>query len=212
MARDITQESKTIRNGNRYVTELSGTGVFPRDSDRLFVQYENLRLAIYNRYAPGLGSEASKDELRSYIDEQFIRLVKEYEVNSAVDFPGYVKTKLNMRVKHVFMHNYFRDRNREPLVVAEGDYNKETGVEDTTDDYVRHEMTMLIDAIVSPVNPTEIERDILDLMLREKGYTDIQVMEALSKKHEVTQGEIRDTIRQLREFIRHRLQEIESAE
>lgn len=212
MVRDVSKEAHTIRNGNRYITELNGTGVFPRDSDRLFVQYENLRLSIYGRYAPLLGSEASKGELMSYIDEQFIRLVKEYEVNSAVDFPGYVKTKLNMRVKHVYMHNHFRDLDRERLAVNDDDYQLEESSEKVATDYVEHEMHMLMDAITSPVTPTPIEQDILELMLKEKGYTDIQIMEALSTKYGITQGEVRDTIRQLREFIRSRLLELQEQE
>lgn len=115
MPRDISKEQAIIRNGNRFVTEEGGNGVFMRDADRLFYQYRNLRWRIFRDHESKFNSDIAKDDLMAYINEQFIRLCKEYEINGEVDFAGYVKKVLNLRVKHVFIKNYFRDMHRETL-------------------------------------------------------------------------------------------------
>jgi len=65
-------------NGNRFLTNTDAhTGVFLRDVDKLFVQYKNLRMSVYNQYKGYLPDAATRAELWSYISEQFVRLVKE---------------------------------------------------------------------------------------------------------------------------------------
>ena len=115
MARDVEKEQSMIRNGNRYVREQEGTGVFVRDVDRLYVQYTNLRHKVYNSYKDNFSDEATQQELKSYIDEQFVKLTKEYEINGDIDFPGYIKRMLNQRVRGTILKNKFRDNNRERL-------------------------------------------------------------------------------------------------
>lgn len=51
--------------------------------------------------------KAKVDDLKSYIDYQFVKLVKEYDPNSAVDFPAYIKKKLTLRTKHSYIKRYF---------------------------------------------------------------------------------------------------------
>lgn len=49
----------------------------------------------YNKY---WATKADKDELYSYIVDTFISLVYEYDINSEVDFQGYIKRMLDIRV------------------------------------------------------------------------------------------------------------------
>lgn len=133
MVRDLNKEAKKIRNGNRFVEESEGKGVFSRDVDRLFLEYTNLRKKIYNMHAGAFNDEATKEELRSYIDEQFIKLVKEYDINSPVDFPGYINKKLKLRVKQTFVKNKFKERGREKLM------SKDDGVSMLLDNQIMEE-------------------------------------------------------------------------
>lgn len=95
-------------------------GTYARDADRLFEEYTNLRMSLYNKYQRNFRNQETKNELMSYIDEQFVKLVKEYNINSPVDFPGYVKTKLTSRVAYGFVRRKRRDNNREVIMKEEG--------------------------------------------------------------------------------------------
>src|SRR5699024_6887267 len=99
MARNLDKENEKINNGNRFIKNTTETtGVFLRDVDKLMHQYTNLRLSVYSQYKEYLPDPVSQEELKSYIDEQYMRLVKEYDINGTVDFPWDIKTKLSMRV------------------------------------------------------------------------------------------------------------------
>jgi len=134
VTRDLDKEKQVIRNGDRYtVNPNNSTGVFSRDIDRLYKQYANLRLAVWQKHRTKLyhhigpwslpGSYktdyaadiVAQDELMDYIDEQFIKLVKEYKINGAIDFPGYIKDKLERRVRGTYLKREFRDKDRERL-------------------------------------------------------------------------------------------------
>ncbi|MGI4630682.1 hypothetical protein ACR2YW_28040, partial [Klebsiella pneumoniae] len=95
---------KKANNGNRYVIDIDGIPVdFERDLDSLLNRYKNLRWSLYHRYAGILSNDFERQELREYIDEQFIKLVKEYNIRSKVDFPGYIKAKLTLRVQNSYV-------------------------------------------------------------------------------------------------------------
>lgn len=95
-------------------------GQYARDADRLYEEYTNLRMSLYNKYQNNFRNQETKNELMSYIDEQFVKLVKEYDINSPVDFPGYIKTKLTARVSYGFIRRKYRDKNREVIMREEG--------------------------------------------------------------------------------------------
>lgn len=94
----------------------------PRDANELFMKYRNLRNGLlsskrrmWGQSIDGAFSDMSwvKDDLYSYINEQFITLVNEYDVHSNIDFPGYVKNKLGLRTQHSYIKSYYRHLNRE---------------------------------------------------------------------------------------------------
>ncbi|MGI4657271.1 hypothetical protein ACR2XU_28105, partial [Klebsiella pneumoniae] len=65
---------KKANNGNRYVIDIDGIPVdFERDLDSLLNRYKNLRWSLYHRYAGILSNDFERQELREYIDEQFIK-------------------------------------------------------------------------------------------------------------------------------------------
>lgn len=61
-------------------------------------QYDNLIKSLGRKYGRFLNSEADRQELYSYIQDAFISLVKEYDISSDVDFPGYIVKMLEFRV------------------------------------------------------------------------------------------------------------------
>lgn len=204
MVRDLEKEAKKIRNGNRYVQAVDGRGVFPRDSDRLFLEYKNLRGKIYSDYRESFRDEATKQELRSYIDEQFIKLVKEYDINSPVDFPGYIKKKLGLRVKQTFVKNQFRDKGRESLTKNEGDI--EGMLEGDADTYeVDNSDLDLLEFVFSHADFTEVQKDILDLWLT-KRRTDKEIQETVSQRHGIKPKQVETDMSELRQFVLYKVE------
>lgn len=203
MARNVEDEYSKIRNGNRYIDDPDGTGVFSRDVDRLFLEYENLRNKLYNQYKRNFRDQATQEELRSFIDEQFIRLVKEYKINNPVDFPGYVKRKLYARVSQNFVRGRQVDASRE--VISEEEDTIQEILEDTTDYYVDLEMGEMLRYIFKGTKPSPMEQAIVRALLN--GRTDTYIVQTFSKEFKVERAEVRGTLKDLREFIRARMEE-----
>lgn len=203
MARDINKESKLIRNGNRYVTEPHGTGVFPRDADRLFMQYENLRMSLYGKYSHRFKEQASKEELMSYINEQFIKLVKEYEVNGGVDFPGYVKIKLDMRVRNVFLYNYIRDKTRERLSKEPGEIEEflsEDHFVSTDSDFID-----LKQSLFNHVSLDSVEEAIVRMWLTPREFNDEEIIHKVSEQEQVSMDKVSEKMSGLKSFVKLKL-------
>lgn len=88
--------------------------MLPREVDKLFFQYSKLRKKIVrdemsrftyrdNESGRWVYDKAQLDDLKSYVDYQFVKLTKEYNPNSGVDFPGYIKSKLKLRTAHSYI-------------------------------------------------------------------------------------------------------------
>lgn len=106
---------------------------YPRDLSTMYKQYKNLREHIgkeeYERFTYHYGNhtvvdKAKIDDLNSYINYEFIKLVQEYDPTSLVDFPGYIKSKLTLRTKHSYLKSYFKHMYRESLT-STGEFSKE---------------------------------------------------------------------------------------
>lgn len=171
MVRDINEESKEIRNGNRFVKEEHGSGVFPRDVDRLFVKYSNLRHKVYNTHKNSFPDEATRRELMSYINEQFVKLTKEYDINGYVDFPGYIKKALNLRVRYSFVKGRFRDKGREFLGTEDDEVEGMLSEDVHSTEAI--EERELLEYLMSGTNFNEMELYILQALIggraKEKG-------------------------------------------
>lgn len=106
---------------------------YPRDLSTMYRQYRHLREHIgkkeYERFIYHYANhtvvdKAKIDDLDSYINYEFIKLVQEYDPTSPVDFPGYIKSKLTLRTKHSYLKSYFKHMYRESLT-STGSFSKE---------------------------------------------------------------------------------------
>ena len=205
MSRDLDKENEEILNGNRFITNTDEmTGTFVRDVDKLFFQYKNLRVSLYNEYRDYLQDHATQEELMSYIDEQFIRLVKEFVPNTMIDFPGYVKTKLHNRVKNSFVRSNYRNRKRIFIPRHEFDVTNLLDNNPVQDEQLDFYETL--EYVLQDVKLTELERDILFLMLQE--LTDAEIEKNIRKKYQrsmLTNADIRETLKEVQCFVRDRL-------
>lgn len=91
----------------------------PRDLETLYKQYAKLRNKLlkeemsrfaYRDEETGkiVYDKAQVDDLKSYINYQFVKLTKEYDPNSGVDFPGYIKQKLTLRTRHSYIKKKYK--------------------------------------------------------------------------------------------------------
>lgn len=207
MTRDIKKEQEQILNGNRYLVNTNeATGVFLRDVDKLMHQYRNLRMSVYNQFKEYMPDPISQSELRSYIDEQFVRLVKEYDINGPVDFPGYIKTKLTYRVKHSYIKGEYRDRQR--VFVPRNEFDVSNLIERNP---VRDEELDYYEALeyaLNNVKLTELEKEILFCILQE--MTVAQIESKVKKSHtreRLSSATIRETIEEMQIFLKTKLKE-----
>jgi len=97
-------EDKNVYNavGGIYGGDLK-TVKFVRDPDKLLYQYQNLLHSLGHQYARFFPTQAEREDLYSYIQFAFLTLVKEYDPYSGVDFPGYVASKLALRVYYSYV-------------------------------------------------------------------------------------------------------------
>lgn len=200
-------DKEIIYNGNRFVVNTGESSeVFLRDVDKLLRQYTNLRLSIYNQFKDYLPNQTSRAELMSYIDEQFVRLVKEYDINGPVDFPGYIKTKLTSRVKHSYIRREYRDRKRVFVTRKDVDISnliEQDPMNDEDLDYYE-----AIEYALYDLEPTELEQYILLYILYE--HSDAQIEKKIRAKFstkEIGKVDVREKIVYLRNFLKERLYE-----
>lgn len=206
MVRDIQKEQEKIRNGNRYIEESeAGRGVFSRDVDRLFLEYTNLRKKIFNTQKFKFPDEATRKELESYIDEQFVKLVKEYDINSPVDFPGYIKTMLNLRVKQVFVKSRYRDQDREQLTSNDWDIENLLADEQLLS-YQKERSNDMLAHILSEVNLSDIQKSILKIWLSHP-TSQSKVVSEISNGYEISRKEATREVEELKEYLGYRLKD-----
>ncbi|AYJ75998.1 hypothetical protein Goe27_01320 [Bacillus phage vB_BsuM-Goe27] len=207
MSRDVEKEQEQILNGNRFMVNTSESrGVFLRDVDKLMHQYRNLRLSVYNQFKGDLPDPVSQEELRSYIDEQFVRLVKEYDINGPVDFPGYIKTKLTYRVKHSYIKGEYRDRHR--VFVTRNDFDVSNLLEKTPLIDEELDYYEVLEYALHDVTLTELEKEVLFYILQE--MTDAQIERKIRENHEkerLSSSYIRGTLKNMQVFLKTKLQE-----
>ncbi|BCK59842.1 sigma factor [Staphylococcus phage vB_SauH_DELF3] len=108
-----------VNNGHRYIIDLD---VIPtdlrRDFNMLLTRYKNLSWSLFHRYSRGMTHLFVQEEVRRWVDDQFIKLVKEYDVQSKVATPGYIKTKLSLRVKEGYVKKNNKYKHTVPVGVT----------------------------------------------------------------------------------------------
>ncbi|QEG13711.1 putative RNA polymerase sigma factor [Bacillus phage vB_BspM_MarvelLand] len=207
MPRDIEREQEQILNGNRFsVNTEESTGVFLRDVDKLLHQYKNLRNSIYNQYKSYLADPISRDELKSYIDEQFIRLVKEYDIGSDVDFPGYIKIKLNYRVKNSYIKSVFRDSQR--VFVTRNAFDVSNLLEQNPSNDEELDYYATLEYALKGVELDDMEKQVLFYIIQE--LSDVQIEQNIRDNHpneKISSSLVRNKIKNMQTFLKTKLRE-----
>lgn len=191
-----------MNNGNRYVIDTEGVQHdLDRDIDKLMHNYRNLRYALYYRYASQMDNYVKKEELLEYINEQFIKLVKEYNIQSEVDFPYYIKSKLTMRVRNSYVK---KNKDRDANVVFGNDNDTlETIIESSDSDLG---MQDLLGYLFDGVEFTEIENELLtEIFTNKENVDDPIIVSNVASRMEVPRKDVTRTLTELKDFIRFKL-------
>lgn len=191
-----------MNNGNRYVIDTEGVQHdLDRDIDKLMHNYRNLRYALYYRYASQMDNYVKKEELLEYINEQFIKLVKEYNIQSEVDFPYYIKSKLTMRVRNSYVK---KNKDRDANVVFGNDNDTlETIIESSDSDLG---MQDLLGYLFDGVEFTEIENELLtEIFTNNENVDDPIIVSNVASRMEVPRKDVTRTLTELKDFIRFKL-------
>lgn len=193
---------KTKYNGNRYVIDTDGIpSEFERDIDSLLTRYQNLRWALYHRYAGMLSHDFERQELREYIDEQFIKLVKEYDIRSKVDFPGYIKAKLTLRVQNSYVKK--NEKYKRTEMVGKQDYTVESLTEDLNEGFEDNE---LLDYVFDDIEFTEIQSELLkELLVNTDREDDSFIVSQVAEKFEVPRKEVASELTELKDYVRFKI-------
>lgn len=188
-------------NGNRYVIDTDGVGgVFQRDIDKLYHQFANLRHSIYQQHAWKFDSDIKREELKEYIDEQFVILTKEYSVNSPVDFPGYIKKKLTLRVGRSYVQNKLAKDRDEFLGSKDNTVEllAESGNEGITD-------SELYEYVIGEGNFNGVQYAILDKLLNDNfRYEDSRIVTIVSNEFKISREEVKEEFDELYEYVKFR--------
>lgn len=188
-------------NGNRYVIDTDGVGgVFQRDIDKLYHQFANLRHSIYQQHAWKFDSDIKREELKEYIDEQFVILTKEYSVNSPVDFPGYIKKKLTLRVGRSYVQNKLaKDRDE---FLGSKDNTVELLAESSNEGITDSE---LYEYVIGEGNFNEVQYAILDKLLNDNfRYEDSRIVTIVSNEFKISREEVKEEFDELYEYVKFR--------
>lgn len=147
----------------------------PRDVEALYKQYSKLRHKLLrdekSRFAykdsltgKVVYDKAKVDDLKSYIDYQFIKLVKEYDPNSPVDFPAYITTKLKLRTKHSYIKRYFSHYYKTHDMNKDNDKLVSETLHDESLLNWQSEQEDSIMTKISKLDLSDIEKDIIDVL------------------------------------------------
>lgn len=193
---------KKASNGNRYVVDVDGIPVdFERDLDSLLNRYKNLRWSLYHRYAGILSNDFERQELREYIDEQFIKLVKEYDIRSKVDFPGYIKAKLTLRVQNSYVKK--NEKYKRTEIIGKKDYTVESLTEDLNEDF---EDSQIMSYVFDDIEFTEIQSELLkELLINPEREDDAFIVSQVAEKFDMKRKEVASELTELRDYVRFKI-------
>ncbi|AFO70667.1 hypothetical protein SPJ221_151 [Staphylococcus phage vB_SauH_SPJ2] len=193
---------KKVNNGNRYIIDLDGIPTdFGRDLDMLLKRYKNLRWSLFHRYSRGMSHDFEKQELREYIDEQFIKLVKEYDIQSKVDFPGYIKTKLTLRVQNSYVKKNNKYKRTE--LVGKTDYTVESLTQELN---VGLEENELLNYVFDDTQFTEVQSELLkELLINTDKEDNAFIVSTVANRLEVERSEVARELTELKDYVKFKI-------
>lgn len=103
MKKELIKEIESSNVGSRWTPIMDDDSiVLERDVDRQYAKFEPLRKRVFYSNKVVNGVQVDSGILKSYIDEQFVRLVAEYDIGGTIDFTGYIAKLLPFRVHYSF--------------------------------------------------------------------------------------------------------------
>ena len=99
-----------IYNSVAGVYGLHNNVKFVKDPEKLLHQYEHLIYSVAKQYTHQFKTEQDRKDLVAHIKSTFISLVIEYDPFSGVDFPGYIKAALNIRIRYSYVQVQLKKR------------------------------------------------------------------------------------------------------
>lgn len=196
--RQLSFDSGRMKDiGSRYTPEGSDTE-YGRDVDRLYAQYKPLRLAIYKRVASRLYNQSDREDLISYINEHFVRLVKEYDVTNGVDFPGFIKTLLTFRAMNSFISSLNRVYNKEESSGIQEELEEKLGYsEDSPSEYdIMEYYDDFVTYVLKNYKLTPIEVELLEGIITNE--RNVVLSRYLRRNYDMSQKEALETIKEFR--------------
>jgi len=97
-----TKDKTRFTSIGDYYSPTGSNVKFVRDPVKLYHQYRNLIYAIGKKYSVYFSDSSDREDLFEYVKDAFISLVYEYDIDSKVDFKGYVKRMLEKRVRESY--------------------------------------------------------------------------------------------------------------
>lgn len=150
------------------MTELASS---VRDVEGLYEQYKPLRFALFREYCKALPMNHDREELVSFIDEHFIRLCYEYDASGDMDFAGYIKIMLGLRVKYSFIGKSHRDRGRVILGKTK-DFREVYDISGGEEDFSQYSSEFL-DYLFTSCKLEPLDLIIIESILQEKATAEI---------------------------------------
>lgn len=205
---NISFDNKRMRDmGSRY-TPSGSDNIYARDVDILWKMYNPLRRSIYKRVASKLSNESDKEDLISYINEHFVRLVKEYDVASEVDFPGYVKTLLTFRTTSSFISGIAKVYNKEESIgiqeELDAQLHDENGV-DIDEEEVMEYYDDFLKFVMERYPFTDMELSILEhIMVDDRS---LAIARDIREEYSISQKEALASVESLRERLKKYVEE-----
>lgn len=123
-----TKDKTRFTSIGGYYSPRGSNVKFVRDPVKLYHQYHNLIYAIGKKYSVYFPDNADREDLFEYVKDAFISLVYEYDIDSKVDFKGYVKHMLEKRVRESYSK---REKKRKEHIAPLKDRN--TNIEQKLD-------------------------------------------------------------------------------
>lgn len=197
LERQLSYNSELMKlHGSRYAVQNSDTP-FARDVDVLFAQYKPLRLRVYGQLNHNMAKAVDQEDLTSFINEHFVRLVKEYDPSSGVDLPGYISIMLPMRSKHSFLDSVKKQAEKEGT--TEGDDEVLSFLENSTQETIEDDPQPFLGYLHQMVTMNEMEDEILGLLLAYERPYDIE--QSLKAEYNITSKEAKHAIQEVRDVV-----------
>lgn len=135
---------------------------FTRDIDYLYTKFTPLRKSVARKLASSVPSYVDQEDLVSYINEQFVKLVREYDPTSGVDFPGYISKMLMTRAKYLFVRPVNRKQEQEAQTSDE-EILSQIDKEDA-DEIITNSLSDIIAHVETKVHLTEQDKEVIAML------------------------------------------------